>query len=194
MARSPTAGALVSYYAFPFLIAMAWPLLAVRSQMGEAPETTTPPIAGFVSLLVLSFVPSADLHNPGRLPLPRAFLEVPSLAQQIATDRAVAAVSAAQSQLGRLLVDDSVAALDPRGFTKDEILFGLDLDKPAHEIPSVPDAVVFLVQGYDSKRLSLIARNAGLAYRYVVHGTTLHVRTRNPLKEVPGLGEILSTE
>jgi hypothetical protein len=162
--------------------------------MGEVPGTMTPPIAGFVSLLILSFVPSADLHNPGRLPFPQAFLEIPSLAQQIATDRAVAAISVAQSQLGRLLVDDSVVALDPRGFTKDEVLFGLGLGESSQMSLLFPDTVVFLADGYDSERLRMIADDAGLARRYAVVGTGLRVVTRKPLEDVLGIGEIVSSK
>ena len=55
IAKSFFAGALASYYAFPFLIALAWPLLAASRQPQAGPIN---PIAAFVALLALSFVPA----------------------------------------------------------------------------------------------------------------------------------------
>jgi len=125
LAKSPLAAALGSYYAFPFLIALAWPLLAVLRQRQGREARPTGPVAGFAALLALTFMPTPDVHDPGRLPLPKAFLDSPSLAQQAATDHAVATVSMARPMLGRLLVDNSVAAIAPNAFTRAEIPFPL---------------------------------------------------------------------
>ncbi len=187
MAKSFFAGALASYYAFPFLVAIAWPLLAASKPPLAALKQPVNPIAGFAALLALSFAPAADVHDPGRLPLPRAFLQAPSVARQAAIDSAVAAISAARPSLGRLLVDNSVAALDPAGFTAAQIpaLDGADPE---------PDTVAFFAEGYDEPRLRTLAEEAGLAHRYAIPGSPLHLASRLPLEGVPELGRLLTAE
>jgi hypothetical protein len=175
-ARSDLAGTLCSYYAFPFLIALGWPLIGARPDRWTAP--------GFACLLALTFVPATQLHNPGRLSLPADFFAAPSGAERTASDRAVAAVSAARPLLGRLVVDDSVAALAPNGFAKSEVRLW------AGDAP--PDTVVFLTDGYDAARLRSDAMRHELRWRYVVPGTQLHVASLRPLSDVPGLQGILA--
>jgi len=104
-------------------------------------------------------------YDPGRITLPEAFLNPPSAAQQIQTDRAVAAIAAARPVLGRLVVDRSVAALLPLAFNSDEIA-GM-AEGPA-------DTVVFLAHGFDAARL---ARKPGLPVSASVSGTALKIMT-----------------
>ena len=194
MAKSPLAGALVSYYAFPFLIALAWPLIAVmrqRQRTGTAGDPTSV-IAGFATLLALSFFPGVGMHDPGQLPLPRAFWDPPSRAQQAATDRAAAALSAARPMLGRLLVDNSIAALAPNGFAQREVPF-LQGDGTVPGEAS-PDTVAFFAEGYDARRLRAIADAAGLTRRYAMPGTQIHLAARQRLEDVPALGGLVAAE
>jgi hypothetical protein len=189
LAKSPLAAALGSYYAFPFLIALAWPLLAVLRQRQGREARPTGPVAGFAALLALTFMPTPDVHDPGRLPLPKAFLDSPSLAQQAATDHAVATVSMARPMLGRLLVDNSVAAIAPNAFTRAEIPFPLGQDSLPGDQAN-PDTVAFFADGYDAARLRAIADTAGLAWRYTVPGTPLHLAARQKLDGVRQLGRL----
>jgi hypothetical protein len=196
LAKSPLAGMLVSYYAFPFLIALAWPLLAVmrqRQQTGEAGEPASA-VAGFAALLALSFVPGIGIHDPGRLPLPQAFWDAPSRAEQAATDRAAAAVSAARPMLGRLLVDNSVAALAPNGFAQGEVPFLLGNGMAPGEATTSADTVVFFAEGYDAQRLRAIGDAAGLTRRYVMPGTQIHLAARVRLEDVPMLSGLVAAE
>lgn len=193
LAKSPLAGTLSSYYAFPFLIALGWPLIAVLRQRQAEGSTDSPagPLIGFALLLALTFVPAGDVHDPGRLPLPEAFLTAPSRAQQAATDRAVATLSAARSALGRLFVDNSVAAIYPAGFTRDEIPNWSGLAPPVSE---TPDTVVLMKYGYDADRLRAIAAAAGLSHHYDVAGSQLRVVTRRRLDDTPALARVLGLE
>jgi hypothetical protein len=196
LAKSPLAGMLVSYYAFPFLIALAWPLLAVmrqRQRTGEAGEPASA-VAGFAALLALSFVPGIGVHDPGRLPLPQAFWDAPSRAQQAATDRAAAAVSAARPMLGRLLVDNSVAALAPNGFAQGEVPFLLGNGTAPNEATTSADTVAFFAEGYDAQRLRAIGDAAGLTRRYVMPGTQIHLAARVRLEDVPSLAGLVAAE
>jgi hypothetical protein len=196
LAKGPLAGMLVSYYAFPFLIALAWPLLAAmrqRQRMGEAGEPA-PVVAAFAVLLALSFIPGIGIHDPGRLPLPQAFWDPPSRAQQAATDRAAAAVSAARPTLGRLLVDNSVAALAPNGFAQGEVPFLLGDGIAPSDATTSADTVVFFAEGYDAERLRAVADAAGLARRYVMPGTQIHLAARKRLEDVPMLTGLVAAE
>jgi hypothetical protein len=196
LAKSPLAGTLVSYYAFPFLIALAWPLLGVlrqRQQAGNAGDPTST-IVGFVALLALSFLPGIGIHDPGQLPLPQAFWDPPSRAQQAATDRAAAAISAARPTLGRLLVDNSVAALAPNGFAQQEVPFLQGNERGASEATNSPDTVVFFAEGYDARRLLAIADAAGLTKRYAIAGTQIHLAARQSLDEIPSLADLVAAE
>jgi hypothetical protein len=189
MAVSPLAGLLVSYYAFPFLVALAWPLLGVLWQRQWQGHSAAPtgPLAGFAALMALSFIPGIGVHDPGRLPLPNAFLWGPSVAEQMATDRGVAAVVAARPALGRLLVDNSVAALSPNSFAPSEVPFRSGSPQPEPAV--IPDTVAFFTDGYDAERLRASASSAGLSYQYVVTGTPLHLIAREPLEAVPALAD-----
>ena len=196
LAKSPLAGALVSYYAFPFLIALAWPLLAImrqRQRAGNAGDPTSV-IAGFAALLALSFVPAIGIHDPGRLPLPQAFWDPPSRAQQAATDRAVAAISAARPMLGRLFVDNSIAALAPNGFAQEEVPFLQGNGTAPSDATTAPDTVVFFAEGYDARRLRVIADAAGLTGRYSVPGTQVRLAARQRLEQVPSLAGLVAAE
>jgi len=196
LAKSPLAGTLVSYYAFPFLIALAWPLLAVIRQRQRTGDTGDPTsvIVGFAALLALSFFPGIGMHDPGQLPLPQAFFDPPSGAQQAATDRAVAAVSAARPMLGRLLVDNSIAALAPNGFAQREVPFLQGNGTAPSEAAISPDTVVFFIEGYDAQRLRAIADAAGLAKRYSMPGTQVHLASRQRLEDVPSLADLVAPE
>ena len=196
LAKSPLAGTLVSYYAFPFLIALAWPLLGVmrqRQRTGDAGDSTSV-IVGFATLLVLSFIPGIGIHDPGQLPLPQAFWDPPSRARQAATDRAVAAISAARPVLGRLLVDNSIAALAPNGFVQREVPFLQGNETAPSETTTSPDTVVFFAEGYDARRLRAIADAAGLTRRYSMPGTQVHLAARQRLEDIPSLADLVAAE
>jgi hypothetical protein len=169
LAASPLAGGLASYYAFPFLIGLGWPPLAARPGRATVPA--------FAALLALTFVPSAQLHDPGRLDLPADFLAAPSRAQRQATDAAVAALVAAHGELGRLLVDQSVAALAPFAFAKAEIPMFAN-DGPA-------DTVIYMLRGYDGEALA--ARAATLPFHYAAPGTDLRVASDRKLDGIASL-------
>jgi hypothetical protein len=196
LAKSPLAGMLVSYYAFPFLIALAWPLLSVmrqRQRTGNAGDPTSV-IVGFAALLALSFFPGIGIHDPGQLPLPQAFWDPPSRARQAATDRAVAAMSAARPMLGRLLVDNSIAALAPNGFAQREVPFLQGNGTAPSEATASPDTVAFFAEGYDVRRLRAIADAAGLTKRYSMPGTQVHLAARQRLEDVPSLADLVAAE
>jgi hypothetical protein len=191
VAAIPAASAWASYYVFPCVIGLAWPLVAsLRGRAG----TTNPraALAGYVVVVALTFVPGHDVHDPGRLPIPGAFLRAPpTLGEQAAIERAVRAVSAARSSFGSLQVDNSVAALAPDAFSAAEIDLTPGLDAGPQ---MVPQTVVFFSNGYDAARLRALAESAGLAWHYTIPGTPLHLVSGRRLDAVPGVSPLLVAE
>jgi hypothetical protein len=151
---------------------MAWPWLGVLIPRGSDASQKTPPTlrpaACLLAMTGLSLLPIRADYDPGRITLPEAFLNPPSAAQQIQTDRAVAAIAAARPVLGRLVVDRSVAALLPLAFDRDEI---------AGTAEGPADTVVFLKDGFDAARLGV---NPALPVRAAVPGTTIRIMTDRP--------------
>ncbi|MGA3002955.1 MAG: hypothetical protein ABSE20_14660 [Acetobacteraceae bacterium] len=179
LAASDLAGLMFGYYAYPFLIALAWPSLAVLIQHRQQPAVTVQPTAAAVCLLgmtALSLIPVGGAYNPGWITLPEAFVRPPSATQQALTDRAVAAIASGRPLLGRLVVDTSVAALLPRAFPRDELAGSAD---------GQPDTVVFLAEGFDAKRLRAVR---GLPVHEAVPGTAIRIMTDRPASTLREIG------
>ena len=191
LAASPFAAALASYYAFPCLIGMAWPLVAIlyrRTGTGGAISA----LAGFAIAILLSFLPGHDLHDPGRLPVVRAFLQAPpSAAQQADIEQAVAAISNARPQLGQLLADNSIVALSPNAFARTEVETTPGIGAYNTE---TADTVAFFADGYDGAHFRALAETDGLMNHYGIKGTPLHLASRFRLTDVPGLNASIVPE
>jgi hypothetical protein len=171
-AASELAGWMVGYYAFPFVIALAWPWLAVLIRAGQGQAPRERPIffaAALLAMVALSLVPlGKNWDDEGRLPMPDGFLRAPSAGQQARTDAAIAAIAAGRPALGRLIVDGSVAALTPFTFARAEIAQATD---------DPPDTVVFFANGFDAASLRAAP---GLSDRFSVPGTELRIATNRP--------------
>jgi hypothetical protein len=96
--------------------------------------------------------------------------------------------------LGRLLVDNSVAALAPNGFSQREVPFLRGNGTAPSEATTSPDTVAFFAEGYDAQRLRAIADAAGLTKRYSMPGTQIHLATRQRLEDVPSLADLVAAE
>jgi hypothetical protein len=179
LAASDLAGLMVGYYAYPFLIAMVWPLLGVMILKRQEPALSIqeiPPAIGMLAIIVLSLLPLGQDYNPGRIALPDAFLYPHSSQQRSRTDRAIAALVAARPVLGRLVVDNSVAALLPLAFARTEI---------AGWANATADTVIFFADGFDAARLRA---TPGLSGHYSVPGTKLRIETDRPYQTMLNLG------
>jgi hypothetical protein len=178
LAVSDLAGWMVGYYAFPFLIAMAWPWIAglIRGRQGAALPPANQAAAALLVTVALSLLPFGRDYDPGRITLPEAFLHPPSAAQQALTERAMSAIVAAKPALGPLVVDNSTATLRPRGFVRAEI-GGWDSGSAA--------TVVYFADGYDAARLQGRDR---LPQHYAVPGTEIRIETDRPEATMQALG------
>jgi hypothetical protein len=112
----------------------------------------------------------------GQYSLPRAMLFPPWPSQQLATDRAVAALATAPPALGRLLVDDSVAALQTFSFTRRDIALLANARS---------NTVAYFQHGMLAASLR---ERANLPHHYVVTGTEIRIDTDRSPDAVQRLG------
>ena len=91
-------------------------------------------------------------------------------------------------------MDNSVAALAPNAFAGDEMLSPDGQGATAGVATATPDTVAFFTNGYDAARLRTIADSAGLARRYTIPGTPLHLAARRKLEDIPVLAGLLAPE
>jgi hypothetical protein len=171
IAAWPLAGWMVAYYGFPFIIALAWPLLAGVILRGSGPVTcpqTVAPAAAMLALVVLGSMPLGQDYNPGRIPVPAAFIASPSETQQAAVDQTIARLAAQRDLLGPFAVDYSVVALAPDEFPADEVI---------DRLGAVPHTAIFLVNGF---KADIVRELPGLPSRYAVPGTSVRIATDRP--------------
>jgi len=184
LAKSELAGTLSSYYAFPFLVAMFWPLIGWRM---KAPPSGTPawaPYLGFSAMILASFTALSFQHNPNQEPLWPGLVAPPSLAVQAKMDGAIEAIAADDGRLGRLRASDSVVALRPAAFRRDETF----LDPEAGR----QNTVVYFA-GDRSYRAGLAVTAASRLRRaYVISGTPLRIATDVERSALPRLGPLLT--
>jgi hypothetical protein len=96
--------------------------------------------------------------------------------------------------LGRLLVDNSIAALAPHALAQGEVPFLQGNGTAASAATTFSDAVVFFAEGYTAQRLRAIADAAGLTRRYSMPGTQIHLAARQRLEEVSSLAGLVAAE
>jgi hypothetical protein len=171
-AASPIAGTLSNYYAYPFMFALIWPLigLLIQSRLtGRPVPPAARPILGFSLMLAASFTGLAVQHNPGRIDLPASFYLPPSSARQQATDAALHIIANTPT-FGRVLVDGSVAALDPNDYTPAQLVSSAQT-KP-------PDMIVFFTHGYMAPQARAMAAQYRLSALYQIPNTELMIAAR----------------
>jgi len=172
---------LPSYYAFPFVLAGLWPLVGLRlvHRHGELGAVRREAVCGFALLTAASFIPSALPHNPTEMDLPADFFSPPSFARQINTDQALARLATAK-ELGKQVVDESVAALVPELYRPENIL-------ALPERVARLDSLIYFADGFQSALAKETADAAGLNYLYAVAGTAIRVASQQPVLRIDGL-------
>ena len=187
VAESDIAGTLSGYYAYPFLIASFWPLIAALPEPLEPARPSATPIAGvvgFAAMVAASFTALGYQANPGHMELPAGFWSPPSLARQAATDNALRQIVRAKAQLGSVMVDGSILALVPDGFLKDETVW--------ESGGRLPDTVVYFAGAYEAEAARVLAVKAGLEHDYAVAGTGIRLMSRRAIQAASPLAAVLA--
>jgi hypothetical protein len=187
-AQNDIAGTLSGYYAYPFMIASFWPLVGVlldwRLRDDRKPAAVS--ILAFSAIIASSFTALSRQANPGHLELPASFFSPPSLARQAITDRAVEQLSRWKEKLGAVLVDTSVLALAPDGYTENETIARARINHP--------NTVIYFANGYEAATARTIASAAGLDLHYQASGTSIRVATDRSLDQSSPLATLLSLQ
>jgi hypothetical protein len=186
-AQSDIAGTLSGYYAYPFMIASFWPLagVAVEQRTHERQGLTVVSVLAFATMVAGSFTAVTSQYDPGHLDLPESFVAPPSLVRQATSDRVIALLSQSTAELGAVLVDGSVLALAPDGFTDSETVSGA---RTRH-----PDTVIYFASGYEAEVARMIASDAGLGHYYLVPGTSIRLATDRSLEPASPLVALLTS-
>jgi hypothetical protein len=183
LANSDLAGTLSSYYGFPYLVAAFWPLIGWRMGMRQAAAPLWQPLLGFGAMILASFAALSAQHDPSHLPLVAGFADPPSFAEQARVERAIAAIHRDHAALGRVLAGDSVAALRPGEFAREETFW----DGP----PGRRDTLLSFAGDRDAKAIADLAAASGLARNYAVAGTPIRIVTDRRPADLPALAPLL---
>ncbi|HEY4471461.1 MAG TPA: hypothetical protein VGN21_09850 [Stellaceae bacterium] len=186
MAESDIAGTLSGYYAYPFMIASFWPLLAalVERRQRAVPNAAVPAVFGFAAMIGASFTALGYQANLGHIELPAGFWSLPSLARQAATDNALGQIVRGKAALGSVMVDGSVLGLVSDGFSKTETV--------RESGGRSPDTVVYFADAFESEAAQALAAKAGLDHRYEARGTAIRLWTRGAIDPASPLGSVLA--
>ncbi len=183
MAAREMVGTLPSYYAFPFMFASLWPLIALLVEQRHAggDRSIFEALCGFALLTAASFATSQYLHNPTHISFPKGFFSPPSFDRQETMDRALERLAGAQ-ELGTTLIDQSILALVPERYRAENILSG--------DHHREPDSIIFFADGFESALARETAARAGLESEYEVAGTPIRIATHHSLRSLEGLTEL----
>ncbi|MGF1498472.1 MAG: hypothetical protein ACFB8W_16860 [Elainellaceae cyanobacterium] len=181
-AVSGAAGRLFTYYAYPFIISLFWPLVGCllqrrRLRRGDRLFSITAfAVVAFSSLLGLMLSRGGKLSRMvrGYHPLPAA-IELSHIHQ-------VRELLARQPNvLGQVWVTPPVAAIAPRTVTAAQVLPALE-DKDPSQYPAV-DTIIYYEQSAGDEDARRLAQAAGLVYGYQVRDTPLRVWSNRSLGE-----------
>jgi hypothetical protein len=177
VARSSTAGELMSYYAFPLMIGLCWPMVAAQPAMGGDRRVAARLLVTNVGLSIMLFAFSGGMHDRR----PWQSFDMPDPARIRATESALDEILARRSQLGPFIVDDAVGALRPSAFRRSELRYMMDFTDD--EVRSMR-FMVFVPVKWLAERKEQIVSKAGLIWHYRVAGTSLFLYSRTPLHDI----------
>jgi hypothetical protein len=181
--------AISGYYAFPFLVASAWPLASFvidARQRGVRPNTRHA-LAGFTVMLALSFLGLSTQWNPGRIDPWKNFTTLPSLEQQRATTGAVELLltSSAAMPFGTIFIDQSIYSLAPYAFDATAVVGAVASTLTPRSDP--PGTLVYFESGIDIERIRAIIASRHLTRAYRFKDTSIRLASDRNLDAVPGL-------
>ena len=174
VARSSIAGELMSYYGFPLMIGLCWPMIAGQSGLGGDRRLALLKCVANLVLSVVLFAFSGGMHDRR----PWQSFGMPNLGRIAATEAVLDTILANREQLGPMIVDDAVGALRPSGFHRSELRPLMNFSDA--EIQAV-QVVVFQPVPWLAVRKAQIIAQANLVWHYGIPGTSLRLYSRHPL-------------
>ncbi len=178
IAKSHAAGELMSYYGFPLMIGLCWPMVAA-SRFFARPDPSIPLrlAASNVVLSIVLFAFSGGMHDRR----PWESFGPPNLARIAATEAALDDITTHRATIGPFLIDDAVGALRPAAFTSGELRMLLAFT-PA-EIHAAESFIFHPFPWLTSRKNQIIAQ-AKLTHHYRLRGTPMFLFSRHNLDEL----------
>jgi hypothetical protein len=144
LAVTPGPAMLWRYYAFPFIIALAWPSIICATGQGALRVQFLTSILSIGLFIAVGDWSGWDLH-------------VPNFSVMGSYEAELRKVISEQRRLGRIMVDDAVVSLVPDALEADEWTFQWSI------VPlQNPDAVVYRENAYDAANTERIVQESGL--------------------------------
>jgi hypothetical protein len=172
----PLAGELTSYYGFPLMIGLCWPMIACQPGFGSIdPRLGVRLLAANVGVSILLFNFSGSMHDRR----PWLSFGPPDFARVAATEAALDEILAHRDQLGHFIVDDAVGSLRPSAFTPSELRIMMGFSDA--EIAATNVMIFQNVRWLDAKKRAIIA-SANLKVHYLARGTSLLLYSRSYLQ------------
>ncbi|MEM8642733.1 MAG: hypothetical protein AAGG51_28525 [Cyanobacteria bacterium P01_G01_bin.54] len=181
LAVTEQAGLLIGYYAYPFVVSLAWPLIYpwLNAQQPTA-ATQQWAIKTFAVGIIVSIVGGWISPVAGTIDLSH-FLHHANV-------RAFNAFTAAvemQQDLGQVYIDESVAALMPTHFQRSERLLFLPEGQPV-------ETLLYCEPSLEPEKLQQVTQAQSFEYEFEIQGTPLKLKTNlDPQTLESGWSEIL---
>ncbi|MGB0562080.1 MAG: hypothetical protein ACPGVO_09785 [Spirulinaceae cyanobacterium] len=183
LAFSGIAGTLAKYYAFPYIISLAWPL--VWPWMSSANPTARSKRWGvqvFIVGVVLSILGAALSPNVRTVDLSHF-----QRSANIPAFNAVTAAAAVQDHWGQVYIDESIAVLLPREFEPEAWLTHAD-----HDNLQPADNLLYCEPSLKPEGVEALLRSQSFDARYQIRGTPLQLQTNWKLTQFhPRWAELL---
>jgi len=186
LAVNDAIGTIPYHYAYPFIIASFWPLLAMRlaARRGNTPMNRPATLAGFAAMLLASYIGIGRQANPSGADPWLAFTSIPSLSEERAVDRAIRVLHDAHGELGRIAAEDGVAALATADYAEAETFWP--------QPPRTADTVIYFPRGYCANAARALIASARLNHVYTIVGTPMILATDRGLADMPILAPLLA--
>jgi len=184
VARSPVAGELMSYYGFPLMVGLCWPMIAAQQGFGLIDRSIAIwLLATNMMLSVVLFAASGCMHD--RRPWNSFWF--PNTTLIAATESALDELLAHRVQLGPIIVDDAVGSLRPSAFGPAELRALMAFSATETEALNV---LIFQPTSWLAARKQEIIAAAGLMSGYRMRRTRLLIYSKSPLYGLNGLEPI----
>jgi len=192
IANSPQAGILRSYYAFPVILALAWPAVAYaardRKDPGRNPSLYLQDLALVVLVSILAFVHGATWNHDNT---PWKSVGLHWTGRVAPAEHALRDLFAERTALGRFIVDDAIASLVPGAIDEENWKYQFEWGDQVANI----ETVIFQAGTWQQSKIAAAIVRGSLNRVCRLRATNFFVATRMAIA-IPGcdLVQVITTK